>query len=228
MKYFLDSAKLDEIKYAYDTFGIDGVTTNPKHIMLSGKPFMTAITDIANWIKAEKIEGWEKFPVSVEINPHYDNASDMIEAAEKISPLCKNFVIKIPATEQGIIAARKLEKKGIRTNVTLVFSPAQAILPGKIGSLFVSPFIGWKEDNGEDCRQYIKDIVEIYKNYDFYKKTQIICAAIRTPKQMVDCAVSGADIVTAGLAVYKDSMKHAFTTQGIGTFCNAWDNTKTE
>ena len=200
---FLDSAKLDEIKYAYNTFGIDGVTTNPRHIMVSGKPFMTAITDIAEWIKAEGIEGVDKFPVSVEINPHLDDADAMVEMAQKVASISPNFVIKIPAIEPGIIAARRLEKMGIRTNVTLIFSPAQAILPAKNGSLFVSPFIGWKEANGEDCRQYIKDIVDIYKNYGFYKKTEIICAAIRTPKQVVDCAVAGADIVTTGLAVYQ-------------------------
>ncbi len=228
MKYFLDSAKLDEIKYAYNTFGIDGVTTNPRHIMLSGKPFLTAISDIAGWIKEEGLEGYEKFPVSVEVNPHLDDANAIIEAAKKVSALSDNFVIKIPCTEAGLTAARKLEKQGIRTNVTLVFSASQAIFPGKYGSLFVSPFIGWKEANGEDCRGYIKDIVDIYKNYGYYGKTQIICAAVRTPKQIVDCAVSGADIVTTGLAVYQDAMKHAFTNQGIGTFINAWDNTATE
>lgn len=228
MKFFLDSAKLDEIKYAYNTFGIDGVTTNPRHIMLSGKPFMTAITDIANWMKEEDLEGVDKFPVSVEINPHFTDADEMVEMAKKISSLCPNFVIKIPAIEGGITAARKLEAMGIRTNVTLIFSPSQAILPAKNGSLFVSPFIGWKEANGEDCRQYIKDIVDIYKNYGFYGKTEIICAAIRTPKQIADCALAGADIVTTGLAVYQDCMKHAYTTQGIGTFIDAWDNTKTE
>lgn len=228
MKYFLDSAKMDEIKYAYETFGIDGVTTNPKHIMLSGKPFMTAITDIANWIREEGLEGYEKFPVSVEINPHLDNAEAMVAEGQKISAISSNFVIKIPATEAGISAARQLEKMGIRTNVTLIFAPSQAILPAKNGSKFVSPFIGWKEANGEDCRAYISNIVEIYKNYGFYGKTEIICAAIRTPKQIVDCAVAGADIVTAGLEVYKDSMKHAFTTQGIGTFVDAWDHTATE
>ena len=228
MKYFLDSAKMDEIKYAYETFGIDGVTTNPKHIMLSGKPFLKAIQDIADWVKAEGLEGCEKFPVSVEINPHIDNAEEMVAEGKKISAISPNFVIKIPATEAGVTAARKLERQGIRTNVTLIFSPAQAILPAKNGSKFVSPFIGWKEANGEDCREYIKNIVEIYKNYGFYGKTEIICAAVRTPKQMVDCAVAGADIVTAGLEVYRDSMKHAYTTQGIGTFIDAWDNTATE
>lgn len=225
MKYFLDSAKLDEIQEAYATFGIDGVTTNPKHIMNSGKPFLTAIQDIADWVKSEGLEGYEKFPVSVEINPHLDQADDMIAEAEKISRISSNFVIKIPATEDGILAARKLEEEGVRTNVTLVFSAAQAILPAKIGAKFVSPFIGWKEDNGEDCRQYIQDIVNIYKNYGWFGKTEIICAAVRTPKQIVDCAVAGADIVTAGLAVYKDSMHHAYTTQGIGTFQDAWDHT---
>ena len=225
MKFFLDSAKLDEIKQAYETFGIDGVTTNPRHIMASGKPFMKAITDIAEWIKAEGLEGVDKFPVSVEINPHFDNAEDMVKMAREVSKLSPNFVIKIPAIEAGITAARILEKEGIRTNVTLIFSAAQAILPAKNGSLFVSPFIGWKEANGEDCRQYIQDIVDIYKNYGFYGKTQIICAAVRTPKQFVDCARAGADIVTAGLAVYKDSMVHPYTRQGIETFRNAWDKT---
>jgi len=228
MKFFLDSAKLDEIKYAYDTFGIDGVTTNPRHIMLSGKPFMTAITDIADWIREEGIEGVDKFPVSVEINPHLDDADEMVAMAQKVAAISPNFVIKIPAIESGITAARRLEKMGIRTNVTLIFSPSQAILPAKNGSLFVSPFIGWKEANGEDCKEYIKNIVEIYKNYGFWKKTEIICAAIRTPKQIADCAVAGADIVTTGLAVYQDCMKHAYTDQGLKTFINAWDNTITE
>lgn len=226
MKYFLDSAKLDEIQYAYHTFGIDGVTTNPRHIMLSGKPFMTAITDIAAWIREEGLEGIDKFPVSVEINPHLTDADEMIQMAKQISAISPNFAIKIPAIEPGVAAARKLEQQGIRTNVTLIFSPAQAILPAKNGSLFVSPFIGWKEANGEDCKQYIQDIVNIYRNYGFYGKTQIICAALRTPKQIVDCAVAGADIVTTALAVYQDTMKHAYTNQGLETFINAWDNTK--
>ena len=224
MRYFLDSAKLDEIKEAYATFGIDGVTTNPKHIMLSGKPFLTAIRDIADWIKEEGLEGKDVFPVSVEIDPYIEDTKGMIEAAREIAKLSENFVIKIPCTTEGIAAARALEKEGVRTNVTLVFSPAQAILPAKNGSMFVSPFIGWKEANGEDCRDYICDIVDIYRNYGYYGKTQIICAALRTPKQFVDCAVAGADCVTAGLDVYKDSMKHAYTRQGMDNFRNAWDN----
>ena len=228
MKYFLDSAKLNELEEAYSTFGIDGLTTNPRHIMNSGKPFLKAIQDIADWVASKGLTGWDKFPVSVEIDPHIDDAETMISEAKKISAICPNFVIKIPAIEAGITAARRLEKEGIRTNVTLIFSPSQAILPAKNGSLFVSPFIGWKEANGEDCKEYIRNIVEIYKNYGFYGKTQIICAALRTPKQIADCAVAGADIVTCGLAVFQDCMKHAYTNQGLKTFCEAWDNTVTE
>ncbi len=228
MKFFLDSAKMDEIRYAYDTFGIDGVTTNPKHIMNSGKTFDEAVHLIADFIEEKGLKGVDRFPVSVEINPNLTDAREMVEAAKKIAPISSNFVIKIPAIEGGIIAARELEKEGIRTNVTLVFTASQAIWPAKIGSLFVSPFIGWKESNGEDCRKYIQDIVTIYKNYGYYGKTQIICAAIRTGKQIVDCAVAGADIVTAGLAVYKDTMKHPYTDSGIGIFTNAWEGTKKE
>ena len=232
MKFFLDSAKLDEIQKAYSTFGIDGVTTNPKHIMNSGKPFLTCIKDIAAWLKSEGLEGYRTFPVSVEINPHLgsnpNDAQQMIDEARKISEISNNFVIKIPCTQAGVTAARALEKEGIRTNVTLVFSLSQALWPAKNGSLFVSPFIGWKEDNGEDCKEYMKNIVDIYKNYGFYGKTEIIAAAVRSPKQIVDCAVAGCDIVTTGLAVYESSIKHAYTNQGIATFIDAWDHTAQE
>lgn len=228
MKYFLDSAKIDEINEAYNTFGIDGITTNPNHIMNSGKPFFTVIGELADFVKENDIVGYEKFPISVEINPHLDNADEMVEMGTKISAMCPNFVIKIPCTEAGITAARRLEKKGVRTNLTLVFSASQALIAAKNKSLFVSPFIGWKEQCGEDCTQYIQDIVDIYKNYGFYGETQIICAAVRTGKQFVDCAVSGADIVTAGLQVFKDSFYHPFTDYGLNKFQGAWDKTITE
>ncbi len=228
MKYFLDSAKIDEIREAYDTFGIDGITTNPNHIMNSGKPFYTVIGELAEFVKEKGIEGWDKFPISVEINPHLDDADEMIAMARKISAMCPNFVIKIPCTMAGITAARKLEMEGIRTNLTLVFSASQALIAAKNASLFVSPFIGWKENSGEDCKQYIQDIVDIYANYGFLGETQIICAAVRNGKQIVDCAVAGADIVTAGLDVYKESFYHAFTDYGLAKFQGAWDKTITE
>ena len=221
MKFFLDSAKMDEIEYAYKNLAIDGITTNPKHIKNSGKPFMTAITDIANFVEENGLTGWERFPVSVEIDPALTEAKDMVAMAKKVAPISPNFVIKIPCIEQGLVAARELEQEGIRTNVTLVFTPMQALWAAKAGALFVSPFIGWKETNGEDCAQYIQDITTIYENFGYLRKTEIICAAIRTGKQIVDCACAGADIVTAGLQVFQDSIKHPFTRDGIERFIGA-------
>ncbi|KRM73757.1 transaldolase family protein [Secundilactobacillus collinoides] len=221
MKYFLDSAKLDEIKIAYEQYGFDGVTTNPKHIMNSGKPFKKAIQDIADYV-ADKPD----FPVSVEINPHLDNADDMVAYAKDISAISKNFVIKIPTNKQGIIAARRLEAQGIRTNMTLVFSAAQSIMPGKLHAKYVSPFVGWREDYGDDGLSYVKDIVDIYKTYNF--DTEIIVAAIRTAKQLEQAAIYGADIVTCALSVYETSFTNPYTDLGLKTFQDAWDNTKTE
>ncbi len=223
MKYFLDSAKLDEIKYAYENYCIDGVTTNPRHIKMSGKPFMQVVKDIAAWLKETGIEGPDKFPVSFEINPHLDKWQEIVEAGKEVSSYSPNYVIKVPCTEQGLIAAKKLEEIGIRTNVTLVFSPSQAIPVGKLGAKFVSPFVGWKENSGDDAFGYISDIVKIYRNYGM--KTEIIVAAVRNGKQLGDYASIGADIVTCGLDVYKASFEHPFTTYGLGVFRDAWDGT---
>jgi len=221
MKYFLDSAITDEIKYAIDNWGLDGVTTNPRHIQSSGKPFYTVIKEIANLTK--DIPG---FTVSVEVNPHLRKSEEMIEMAKKIAGLSPNFVVKIPCIEQGVSAAYKLEKMGIRTNVTLVFSAAQAIMAGRIGARFVSPFIGWKEEAGEETRRYIEDITTIYRNYNF--KTEIIIAALRNGKQFVDAARAGAHIVTAGFAVFQASFEHPFTVgKGLPMFEEFWDKTDT-
>lgn len=219
MKYFLDSAKIDEIRYAYKNWGIDGVTTNPKHIKMSGKPFLDVLKELA-----DEFDGVD-FPISAEINPHLDKAEDMIRQAKTISAMSKNFVIKIPCTEQGLIAAKVLEEQGIRTNLTLVFSSTQALQPGRIGTKYVSPFVGWKESSGEDCINYIQDIVRIYRQYEF--KTEIIVAALRNGKQIADAAKAGADIVTCGFQVYKDSFYHPFTDYGLQVFRNAWDETET-
>ncbi len=223
MKYFLDSAKLNEIDYAYENYGIDGVTTNPKHIMNSGKSFLNCVNDIAEWVDKKGLKGYETFPISVEINPHLERWQDMVAAGKEIAAMCPNFVIKIPCTEQGLIAARRLEEQEIRTNVTLVFSPSQAIPVAKLGALFVSPFIGWKESSGEDTYAYIQDIVDIYNNYGY--ETQIIVAALRNGKQIADCARMGADIVTCGLEVFQASFEHPFTNYGMGVFRKAWDDT---
>lgn len=216
MKYFLDSAKIEEIRYAFKNWGIDGVTTNPKHILSSGKPFLTVIKEIA-----DEFKDVEEFTISVEINPHLTKAEEMVAEAKKIAALSDKFVIKIPCTEQGLIAAKILGEENIPVNMTLVFSPSQAIQCARIGAKFVSPFVGWKESSGEDCFNYIDDIVEIYRNYGF--ETEIIVAAVRNGKTIVDSAISGADIVTAGFQVYKDSFYHPFTDYGLKVFQDAWD-----
>ncbi|MDR1518541.1 MAG: transaldolase [Planctomycetota bacterium] len=223
MKYFLDSAKLDEIEEAYATFGVDGVTTNPRHIQASGKPFMAAIEDMAKWAANKNLADYRTFPISVEVNPHLENADEMVREARKIAAISKNFVIKIPCIEPGIAASRILEREGIRTNLTLVFSPSQAIAAGRNKTLFVSPFLGWKEANGEDAKPFIQSIADIYRVQKY--QTEIICAAVRTGKQIADCAAAGAQIITAGLAVYKDSFKHPYTRNGLELFRSAWDRT---
>jgi len=218
MKYFLDSAKIDEIKYALENWKIDGVTSNPKHIKTSGKPFFTVVKEFAEEFK--DID----FPISVEIDPHISKAEEMISAAKKIADLSKNFVIKIPCTEQGLIAAKKLTEGGIKVNVTLVFTSSQALQVGRINAAYCSLFIGWQEASGVDCSLLISDIMAIYETYGF--KTEVILAAIRNGKQIIDAAVVGADIVTAGFEVYKASFEHPFTDKGLKIFQDAWDDTE--
>ncbi|MFX0069473.1 MAG: transaldolase family protein [Candidatus Hermodarchaeota archaeon] len=218
MKYFLDSAKIDEIKYGIENWKIDGVTSNPKHVKNSGKPFFTVVKEFA--AEFNDLD----FPISVEINPHISEATEMINEAKKLASLSDNFVIKIPCTEQGLIATKKLREAGVKVNVTLVFTTSQALQVGRIGATYCSPFIGWQEETGVDCSLLLSDIVSIYKNYGF--KTEIIVAAVRNGKQIVDAAVLGADIVTAGFEVYKNSFEHPFTDKGLKIFTDAWDDTE--
>jgi transaldolase len=220
MKFFLDSAITSEITYALDMYNIDGVTTNPRHVQASGKPFMAVIQEIG-----KMFSGTDK-PVSVEVNPHLTDWRAMVAEGEKLAALCPNFVIKLPATEPGFKSVAVLKEQGIRANLTLVFSASQALQAMRMGAAFVSPFIGWKESNGEDSVRFIQDVVAIRDNYGF--ETEIIVAAVRTGHQIVESAVAGADIVTAGLAVFKDSFDHPYTAKGLKLFQDFWDQTKYE
>lgn len=224
MKYFLDSAKLDEIQYARENWGIDGVTTNPRHIMASGLSVKEAVSRIAAWVKEAGLEGKANFPVSVEVDPWLEKADDMITAAREIAALSDNFVVKIPCTEQGVAASYKLEKEGIRTNVTLVFSTSQAVAAARNHAMFVSPFVGWKEASGEDAFGYIGEICDTYLAQGY--ETEIIVAALRNGSHIAKAAALGADIVTCGFQVYKDSFYHPFTDYGLGIFRDSWDKTK--
>ncbi|MHA2392644.1 MAG: transaldolase family protein [Promethearchaeota archaeon] len=218
MKYFLDSAKIDEIHYALENWKIDGVTSNPKHIKDSGKPFYAIIKEFANDFK--DID----FPISVEIDPHLEKAGAMINMAKEIAKISQNFVIKIPCTEEGLIATKRLVEKAIKVNVTLVFTTSQALQAGRLGAKYCSPFIGWQESAGVDCYGLMSDIKTIYANYGF--ETEIIVAAVRNAKQIVDAALIGADIVTASFQVYKESFDHPFTDKGLKIFQDAWDDTE--
>jgi transaldolase len=199
---------------------IDGVTTNPKHIQVTGKPFLTVIQEVG-----ELFEGTDK-PVSVEVNPHHDEWKDMVAEAEKLAALCPNYVIKMPATEAGFKAIAALAEKGIRVNLTLVFSATQALQAFRMGAYFVSPFIGWKESNAEETRHFVKEVVTIRDNYGY--SGQIIVSAVRNGRQIAEAAVAGADIVTAGFDVYKDAFDHPYTHVGLATFASFWDQTDYE
>jgi transaldolase len=220
MKFFLDSAKVDEIEYALDAFNIDGVTTNPRHVQVSGKPFMTVIKEIARLV-----EGTDK-TVSVEVNPHFMTYEEMLPEAEKLAAISPNFVIKIQCVEPAFKVIETLATKGIRVNCTLIFSAMQALQAMRSGAFYISPFIGWKESNGEEIRSFIYDVTAIRDNYDY--DTEIIVAAVRNARQIIDVAVIGADIVTAGLPVYQGGFHHPYTTEGIGKFVSFWDQTQYE
>ncbi len=220
MKFFLDSAIIDEISYALDMWDIDGVTTNPRHVNVSGKPFLSVIKEIS-----ALFEGTDK-PISVEVNPHYDNWQDMVVEAEKLAAISPNFVIKLPAIEAGFKAIPVLAEKGIRVNLTLVFSAVQALQAFRMGATFVSPFIGWKESNAEDTLNFVNEVVAIRDNYNY--SGEIIVSAVRNGRQIAEAAVAGADIVTAGLEAYKDAFDHPYTHVGLGKFQSFWDQTPYE
>ncbi len=217
MKFFLDSAQVHEIKHALEMWNLDGVTTNPRHVQASGKPFLAVVQEIG-----KLFEGTHK-TVSVEVNPHHTDYREMVSEGEKLAALCPNFVIKLPATEAGFKAVAVLKEKGIRANLTLVFSAAQALHAMRMGAFFISPFTGWKESNGEETVSFIREIVAIRDNFAF--SSEIIVAAVRNGRQIVDAAVAGADIVTAGFAVYQDAFDHPYTHMGLQRFSDFWDKT---
>ncbi|MFZ5818924.1 MAG: transaldolase family protein [Chloroflexota bacterium] len=220
MQFFLDSAITSEIESAIKSFNIDGVTTNPRHVQVSGKPFMTVIREIA-----KLVEGTEK-TVSVEVNPHFMTYEEMMPEAEKLAAISPNFVIKLQCVEPAFRVMEDLAKKDIRVNCTLIFSAMQALQAMRSGAYYISPFIGWKEANGEETRNFVEEIVTIRDNYGF--DSEIIVAAVRNSRQIVEAALVGADIVTAGLSVYQEGFLHPYTREGIEKFTQFWDKTQYE
>jgi len=220
MQFFLDSAHVHEISTALEHFNIDGITTNPRHVQVSGKPFMTVIREIA-----KLVEGTEK-TVSVEVNPHFMTYEEMLPEAEKLAAMSPNFVIKLQCVEPAFRVIETLAKKDIRVNCTLIFSAMQALQAMRSGAYYISPFIGWKETNGEEVRGFVEEVVTIRDNYNF--DSQVIVAAVRNARQIVESALVGADIVTAGLPVYQEGFLHPYTQEGIQKFTSFWDQTQYE
>ena len=213
MKFFVDTAEISEIK-ELNAYGlIDGVTTNPTLIAKSGRKFQEVIAEICAEVKG---------PVSAEVaSVDYES---MVREGEILSKIAKNVCIKLPLTMDGIKACRYFSNKGIQTNVTLCFSPAQAILVAKAGATFVSPFVGRLDDVGQDGLNLIGEICEIYDNYENFK-TQVLVASVRNPIHIVESAKLGAHVATIPTKVIKQLAQHPLTDKGIETFVKDWAGT---
>jgi len=220
MQMFLDSAKVDEIRHALEMWDIDGLTTNPRHVRDSGRAFRPVIKEIA-----ELFAGTEK-PVSVEVNPHLVDWSQIVSQGLELAELSPNFVIKVGASEPGFKAIRELARQGIRTNATLVFTVGQAWHAARAGASYISPFLGWKEQHGDGASELIGEVAEMLDNYSY--DAEIIAAAIRNSRQIADAAVAGAHCITASLAVFQESFRNPYTNLGEEIFQNAWDATPEE
>lgn len=205
MKLFLDTANLEAIK-KYASWGlVDGVTTNPSLIAKEGVPLEKRIKEICKVVKGA---------VSTEVLS--TDVEGMVKEARVFKKWAKNIYVKLPMTPEGLQATQILSKEGVRVNLTLVFSAAQALLAAKAGAAFVSPFIGRLDDIGSDGLQLIEEIVQIYRNYDY--KTEVLVASIRLPRQVTEAAMIGADICTVPPDIYDKLVRHPLTDSGIKKF----------
>ena len=215
MKIFLDTANLESIKLYNDMGLLDGITTNPSLLSKEGGDPQKTMEEICRIINGD---------VSLEvISTKYDG---MIEDAHRLRKYGDNVVVKCPMTADGLKACKTLSAEGIPVNVTLVFSPNQAVLAAKAGAKYVSPFIGRLDDVGKDGMQLIEEIKEIFENYEF--ETEILVASIRHPMHVVDAAKIGADVVTLPPAVLGKMLKHPLTDIGLKNFLADWEKLKTE
>lgn len=210
MKYFVDTANVEEIRKAAELGIIDGVTTNPSLLAREGREFKEVIKEIT-----EIVDG----PISAEVISL--EAKGMVSEALELSTLHKNIVIKVPMTAEGIKATSILSKQGIRVNVTLVFSVTQALAAAKAGAAYVSPFIGRIDDIGSNGIDLIEEIMFIFRNYGI--ETEVIAASIRNRNHLSQAAIAGADVATIPYQVLMDSLKHPLTDQGIEKFLKDWE-----
>jgi transaldolase len=214
MKFFVDTANIDEIKELASTGLLDGVTTNPSLIMQSGRNFLEVIKEIC-----ELVEG----DVSAEVvSTEY---ASMMEEAKKLKKIAKNVVIKLPMTWDGIKACKALSSDGVKTNVTLCFSANQAILAAKAGATYISPFVGRLDDMGQDGLNLISEICQIYAQYPAFE-TQVLVASIRHPIHLAESAKMGAHVATLPPKVIKQLFYHPLTEKGLAQFLADWEKTK--
>ncbi len=207
MKFFVDTAIVEEIKKANDMGVICGVTTNPSLIAKSGRDFAEVIKEITDIVDG---------PISGEVKATTQDAEGMIAEGREIAKIHPNMVVKIPMTVEGLKAVKQLSKEGIKTNVTLIFNANQALLAARAGATYVSPFLGRLDDISVPGVDLIKTIAEIFAIHDI--ETEIIAASIRNPIHIIDCALAGADIATVPYGVIESMTKHPLTDAGIAKF----------
>jgi len=210
MKIFIDTANLEQIKEINSWGILDGVTTNPTLVAKEGCDFRCRIEDIC-----KVVDG----PISAEAVSM--DSEGMVREARELSKMHRNIVVKIPMTAEGLKAVKILSKEGVKTNVTLVFSPNQALLAAKAGATYVSPFIGRLDDISHDGMDILRQIVAVLKKYGF--KTQVIAASIRHPVHVTEAALAGADVATVPYDVLKKMLKHNLTDEGIQNFLKDWE-----
>ena len=213
MKFFIDTANIEEIKEANSMGMVDGVTTNPSLIAKEGRPFEDIIKDIC-----AEVDG----PISAEVIS--TEAKAMIEEGKKLAAIHENIVIKIPMIPDGMKATRALSSEGIPVNVTLVFSPLQALVAAKAGATFVSPFVGRLDDLASEGMLLIEQMVTIYNNYGF--DTEVLVASVRNPLHVLEAAMMGADVATIPFGVIKKMMGHPLTDKGLAAFLADYEKSK--
>ncbi len=213
MKFFLDTADIDEIRDLAATGLVDGVTTNPSLIAKSGRNFLDVVQEICSVVDG---------PISAEVAA--TEFGEMLEEGRKLASLASNVAVKVPLTLDGLKTCNALSQDGVKVNVTLCFSPAQAILAAKAGATFISPFIGRLDDVGTDGMQLIADICEIYSQYSNFT-TEVLVASVRHPMHVVESARLGADVVTLPPSVLRQMFGHPLTDKGLAAFLADWKKT---
>ncbi len=209
MKFFIDTASISEIKEAASLGVLDGVTTNPSLVAKEGKDFRKLLEEICAIVDGD---------VSAEVVS--TDVEGMMKEARDLHKIHKNIVVKVPLIKDGLKAAKRLKQEGIRTNVTLCFSPNQALMAAKAGAYIISPFIGRLDDISQNGMDLIRQVVTIYRNYGF--KTQVLVASVRHPVHVVDAAMIGADICTMPFKVIEQLIKHPLTDIGLERFLSDW------